>query len=53
MGIAWILTKFEVITLKKMVKIVLREMNALYNNWVIFHSIPNVGYQMEQWDTRL
>ena len=28
-------------------------MNALYNNWVILRSIPNVGYQMEQWDTRL
>ena len=36
--IAWILTKFELVTLQRIVK---KERNGLNSNWAILHSMPN------------
>ena len=36
--IAWVLTKFKVVTLQRIVK---KERNGLNSNWAILHSMPN------------
>lgn len=43
--IAWVLTKFKVVTLQRIVK---KERNGLNSNWVILHSTPNDELQLDQ-----
>ena len=43
--IAWVLTKFKVVTLQRIVK---KARSGLNSNWVILHSMPNDGLQLDQ-----
>lgn len=43
--IAWVLTKFKVVTLQRIVK---KARSGLNSNWVILHSTPNDELQLDQ-----
>ena len=43
--IAWVLTKFKVVTLQRIVK---KARSGLNSNWVILHSMPNDELQLDQ-----
>ena len=43
--IAWVLTKFKLVTLQRIVK---KARSGLNSNWVILHSMPNDELQLDQ-----
>ena len=43
--IAWVLTKFKVVTLQRIVK---KARSGLNSNWAILHSMPNDELQLDQ-----
>ena len=43
--IAWVLTKFKIVTLQRIVK---KARSGLNSNWVILHSMPNDELQLDQ-----